>query len=159
MSGVRFYRADKRDFVVGDEIYSAGEFHLLNPVGISELEEVFEAARPKGLPERGQSLFVFESLKDARKHWSKMADGKLYEVNVAPQAVLFRADMALVDSAYRASAVLSALLEHARKYWAAEKSEVPVIEVLVSSATVSAIVSKDQKERREYLKSWALVYS
>lgn len=75
---MRLYRADKRDFSVGDLITSANEFALKNPNGSEQIEHIFEQQRPHGKPNRIGSLFLFENEIVALKHWSKMANGKIY---------------------------------------------------------------------------------
>lgn len=88
-----------------------------------------------------------------------MKDGKLYEVEVELSDVLLRADMALVDSAHALLGCADQIAEKADKYWAERRGENATIEVLVNSARVSRIISKDDKERYEYLRSRVLVRS
>lgn len=154
-----FFRVDKRDFVVGDAVLPAGEFWDKAPEGTQEVEAVFESRRPAHLPQRVGTLYVFEALEDAKKYWSKMKDGKLYEVEVELSDVLLRADMALVDSAHALLGCADQIAEKADKYWAERRGENATIEVLVNSARVSRIISKDDKERYEYLRSRVLVRS
>lgn len=154
-----FFRVDKRDFDIGDAVLPAGEFWDKAPSGTQEVEVVFESRRPAHLPQRVGALYVFEALKDAKKYWSKMKDGKLYEVEVKLSDVLLRADMALVDSAHALLGCAGQIAEKADMYWAEGRGENATIEVLVNCARVSRIISKDDKERYEYLRSWMLVRS
>jgi len=157
MEPCKFFRADKRDFSVGDTVASAGEFLAKNPPASSDIERAFEDKRPKNLPPRAECLYVFEYLEDANKHWSKMTGGKLYEVTVQPGDILHRADMSLVDSAYVSRSVPHEVAACAQRYWSGECGSKPVIEVLVKSAQVSAVISRDEQERKAFFKSWALV--
>jgi len=147
------YRADKRDFIVGEIIETAGEFTTQNPEGSEEIENLFESARPNKKPIRSTCLYLFEDLTVAKKHWSKMADGKLYEVEVDEALILHRADMRLVDKAYctKDEAERNAC---ASEYWSGIETSNPRIEILVENAVVVKIVSKDQNERRKYLVNW-----
>ena len=152
-----FYRADKRNFEVGESIVSAGEFILQNPDGSQEVENIFEKFRPESCCSRKQVLFVFKNECDAKKHWSKMIGGILYEVKVHRDNVLFEADMALFNSAYVEKKDSDAVCRYAKQYWAGNVSEKPIIEVFLknSSAEVSRVISKDRQEREKYFKSWA----
>lgn len=152
---MKLYRADKRDFSVGELIRTAGEFVTLNPEGSQRVEECFEQERPTDKPLREKCLYLFESLDVAKKHWSKMTGGMLYEIDIDESMILHRADMQLVDAAYRESDE-NALKKCAIDYWAGVETPSPRIEILVSEAIVSRVVSKDQKERVEFFKSWAL---
>lgn len=152
---MQLYRADKRDFNVNDVISTAGEFVSKNPEGSMDIEKIFEAVRPNNKPLRSACLYLFEDLETAKKHWSKMTDGKLYQVDVDDKATLHRADMRLVDKAF-CSNEESEKQDCARNYWSGIETENPRIEILVLNATVTGIVSKDQNERINYLRSWAL---
>jgi hypothetical protein len=154
-----FFRVDKRDFYVGDAVLPAGEFWDKAPAGTQEVEAIFESRRPAHLPQRVGALYVFEALEDAKKYWSKMKDGKLYEVEVELSDVLLIADMALVDSAHALLGCADQIEEKADRYWAEGRGENATIEVLVKRARVSRVVSKDDKERYEYLRSRVLVRS
>lgn len=89
----------------------------------------------------------------AKKHWSKMADGKLYEVRIEDSEVMHRGDMRLVDEAFCCSD-LADIEACADRYWNGEKTASPRMELIVQSATVSAVLSKDHDERRRYLINW-----
>lgn len=151
---MKLYRADKRDFNVGDEIVSANEFTFMNPDGSQEIENIFEQNRPCGKPERSGPLYLFDDEMVAKKHWSKMADGKLYEVEIRQEPILHRGDMRFVDEAF--SAQNSTTRNRcAKDYWEGAESGSPRMELLVTRAFVTKVISKDQVERREFLKSWA----
>jgi len=157
MESRKFFRADKREFSVGEIVVSARDFLAKNPLGSSDIENAFEDVRPKSLPPREECLYVFECLKDAQKHWSKMTGGKLYEVTVEPGDILHRGDMSLVDSAFVSRSVPDEVAANAQQYWSGEFGPKPVIEVLVKSARVSAVISKDEQKRKAYFKNWTLV--
>ena len=86
-----------------------------------------------------------------------MTGGKLYAVTVEPGNILHRADMSLVDSAYVSRSVPGEVAACAQRYWSGECGSKPVIEVLVKNARVSAVISKDEQERKAYFKSWVLI--
>ncbi len=155
MSTQTFYRADKRDFAVGEVVGSAGEFLTKNPEGSQDVEDVLEETRPERYPSRNQ-LYVFENIQDAKKHWSKMTGGKLYEVLVENRHILHRGDMSLVDMAFRSRDTAEIVRQFARRYWSGEVTEKPVIELLVQSARVSRVISKDEEERQAHLRSWTM---
>lgn len=152
---MKLYRADKRNFIVGETIKSAGEFTSRNPEGSNLIEDLLESLRPSEKPERSKCLYLFEDLTVAKKHWSKMTDGKLYEVEVDEQSILHRADMQLVDSAF-VSEDSKEKAEFANDYWLGKETGMPRIEVLVDQAEVVSVISKNQDERRAYFRSWAL---
>lgn len=154
----KFFRADKRDFSVGDTVVSAGEFLDKNPTGSADIEKAFEDNRPKKLPPRAECLYVFLTIEDAKKHWSKMSGGKLYEVTVDGNNIFFRGDMSLVDCAYVNLSAPETVAACAKSYWSGECGSKPVIEILVKEARVSAVISKNEQERKEYFKSWAMIY-
>ena len=82
-----------------------------------------------------------------------MTDGKLYEVRIEDSEVRHRGDMRLVDAAFCCSD-LADIEACADRYWNGEMTASPRMELLVQSATVSAILSKDQVERRHFLLNW-----
>ncbi|NJA07566.1 hypothetical protein HC024_17790 [Methylococcaceae bacterium WWC4] len=150
---MKLWRADKRDFNVGDVITSANEFASLNPKGSNEIEQVFEHRRPDGKPNRVGCLYLFENEVVAKQHWSKMADGKLYEVELRDEPILHRGDMRFVDAAF-ASSDISTIEKCAIDYWEGIETEKPRIEILATRATIVQVISKDQVERRTYLMNW-----
>lgn len=152
---MKLYRADKRDFNIGDLIVTAGEFTTKNPEGSARIEHIFESVRPENKPTRSNCLYLFEDISVAKKHWSKMTEGKLYEVEIDENLILHRADMRLVDDAFLAEEESEAI-KCASNYWEGQETTTSRIEVLVQNATVTNIVSKDQHERGNFLKSWAL---
>ena len=106
--------------------------------------------------DRFPCVYVFSALSDAKKHWSKMTGGKLYEVAVADTDVLFEGDMSLVDLAFISRQVSEEVEACADRYWQGKCSEKPVIEVLVRNATVLTVVSNNETERQAYFRSWAI---
>lgn len=150
---MKLYRADKRDFDVGDEVTSANEFTSKNPDGSEDIERIFEEQRPPEKPKRSGPLYLFDNEVVAKKHWSKMADGKLYEVELREETILHKGDMRFVDEAFLAEDSLSKI-RCATDYWEGKESDKPRMELLVSRAFVIKIISKDQTERRKYLLNW-----
>jgi hypothetical protein len=153
MSLLTVYRVDKRDFLAGATIKSANQFQALNPNGSRRVEHIFECRRPESKPKRIGSLFLFEDLIVARKHWSKMKDGKLYEIQIEGSSIQHRGDMRLVDEAL-ACDDQSCMESCANRYWSGIETTSPRIELLVTSASVSKLISADQAERRSYLLNW-----
>ncbi len=153
---MKLYRADKRNFSIGDKLETAGEFQQKNPEGSHEIESIFESMRPSEKPQRAHCLYLFENLDAAKKHWSKMTDGKLYEVDLDVSKILHRADMQFFDMAFD-STDINERIKHANSYWSGIEAASPIIEILTESAVVSGIISQNQSERRAYLRScWAL---
>ena len=150
---MKLYRADKRDFNVGDEVTSANDFTSKNPEGSEEIEKIFEERRPTDKPKRSGPLYLFDNEVVAKKHWSKMADGKLYEVELREEAILHKGDMRFVDEAFAAQDS-SSKIKCAVDCWEGKESEKPRMESLVSKAFVTKVISKDQVERRKYLLNW-----
>lgn len=150
-----FYRVDKREFFAGDVITSAQEFLTKNPSGTDSVEAAFEAVRPGHKQKRDQCLYIFETLADAQRHWCKMTGGRLYAVAVEDEEVFHRADMALVDRAFREREDWNALQAYATAYWSSDLTEKPVIEILVKKATVLSVISKDERERLECFRKYA----
>lgn len=151
-----YFRADKRQFEVGDMIKSAGEFGFLNPLGSGDVEEIFERVRPGGKPSRIGSLFLFKDERAAKKHWSKMTGGNLYLAIPIVSSSNHEGDMRLINEAFNQRADATSVEQIASRYWSGELTEEPIVEILAASATISAIISKDQQERQAYFKSWAL---
>lgn len=156
MNTFTFFRADKRDFSVGDVLESAGEFLAKNPLGSMDNEKIFEKMRPNNLPPRAECLYVFEHLNDAKKHWSKMRGGKLYKVTVKISDILHKGDMSLVDLAFVNQSMPEVVATYVRQYWLGECTSKPVIEVLVRNALIAEVISKNDQERQAYFKSWAI---
>jgi hypothetical protein len=149
------YRADKRDFNVGDEIKTAGHFTTKNPQGSENIERIFESKRPNTKPLRSECLYLFEDIDVAKKHWSKMTGGKLYKIEIDDSLILHRADMQFIDLAFSKEDEVE-MDEIAINYWCGKETEKPQIEVLVLKAFVSGVISKVEDERIKYFKSWAL---
>ena len=153
MSLLTVYRVDKRDFLEGVTIESANQFQILNPNGSEQIEHIFERCRPESKPKRIGSLFLFEDLIVAKKHWSKMADSKLYEIQIESSSIQHRGDMRLVDEAFLC-ADQSCIESCANRYWSGIETTTPRMELLVTSASISKLISADQDERRRFLLNW-----
>lgn len=151
-----YFRADKRQFETGDVIESAAEFSKLNPPGSQDIESIFERVRPSDKPPRMGSLFLFKDERAARKHWSKMTGGNLYLATVAATCSAHEYDMRLIEEAFNRHADSAAVEAIAIRYWNGDITADPIVEVLVPSATISSVISKDQQERKEYFTNWAI---
>lgn len=146
-----YYRIDRRLFKVGDEIATASEYYGKFADIAKEVEDVLEASRPMTKRRRPECLFLFEDENCARKHWSKMTNGKLYEVSIGSAEVLHRGDMAQMDVMKRASESGQDISEVADAYWRGEHSPSPEIGIMVSSAVVTRVLSTSDAERKEHL--------
>jgi len=145
-----YYRVDKRDYEVGDRIMTAGEYVRLFTEEQRSIEGFLEESRPPEKPPREGSLFLFEDLGVARKHWSKMKQGKLYEVET-PTSVLHRGDMQLTEHLWKALQAGKSTQDLCAGYWRGDMTEKPEVEVLVAEAIVRAVISKDDGERHRHL--------
>ena len=148
---MKAYRADKRDFQPGDVIRSAGEYVGAFSREQRKVERCIDRGRQRHVPSRARSLFVFESLDAAKKHWSKMSDGKLYEVEIDEATIRHRGDMALVEQVHHAFQAGRDIKSLIAAYWNGDLTDAPEIEIMVEDARVMAVISKDQNERRQHL--------
>ena len=146
------FRVDKRDFNVGDVAKTAAEYFDKFPPETKLLEERFELFRPTIKPPRRECLFLFESLDAARNHWSIMTDGKLYKTDVPNDAILHRGDMRLLDVIADKTKAGESTKQTYVDYWNGVMTGEPIIEIMVASAPIIDIVSKDQEERITLLK-------
>lgn len=147
------YRVDRRLFEVGQKVGTAGEYYgEFNCIG-KEIEDALESIRPKGKKSRTKCLFVFEDEQCAKKHWSKMINGKLYEVSIESATIFHRGDMAQMDVMKLVRESGKDMGEVAEAYWREEFSNSPEIEVMVSCAVVTRVLSTSDSERGEYLQN------
>lgn len=151
-----YYRVDRRLFKVGDVISSANEYYDKFKGIAKTVEDTLEVTRPKNQKKlRTECLFVFEDEKCAKKHWSKMVDGKLYEVSIEGAITFHRGDMALMDAMKQLLEAGSDITKLAEDYWREECSAKPEMEILVSSAVVVDVISTSDNERKDHLtKRW-----
>lgn len=146
------FRVDKRAFEKGTRIASAHEYAARLDPPAASIEAELEQLRPADKPSRSHSLFVFESENSARKHWSKMTDGKLYRVEIDVGRIGHRGDMALLDEMLKARKGGRNTLELVARYWRGEMSEAPEVELMVPDAIVAEVLSTSEVERTDYLK-------
>ena len=95
--------------------------------------------------------FLVRQCGGAEWHWAKMANGILYECEIQEHSRLHRGDMRLIDLAGSELSSGQDPVPHAQKYWAGEGTGEPIWELLVTSATVTAVISDNQNLRRERL--------
>lgn len=148
-----YYRVDKRKFVVGQRIETAGQYYAKFTDIAKAIEDSLENNRPQSKPIRTSCLFLFCDEKCAKKHWSKMSEGKLYSVDVDEDSVLHTGDMALMDQMKSLYEQQEGIIELARDYWSGKFSTNPEVEVLVQSALVLNVISDCDTERKAYLKN------
>jgi hypothetical protein len=149
---ITMFRADKRDFAVGEHISTASDYYDKFLPETKAIEDQLEGFRPEGKPKRRESLFLFPSLDAAKKHWSIMNDGKLYKVQIGDDQILHRADMHWLDVIANQIRNGEPTEESYAKYWSSEMTSNVCVEVLVASAIVVEVISKDQDERKAFLK-------
>jgi len=88
------FRADKRDFEVGDVIATAGHYFDKFPEKTQLLEQRLEGFRPNDKPRRIDCLFLFESLDLAKRHWTIMKQRKLYShLSPGQPSLILRRDL------------------------------------------------------------------
>ena len=144
------YRVDRRDFSKGDTIASHGKFMSELTTKKKKVEEVLESKRPGGKLSRKNGLFIFESKEPALKHWLKMEKGKLYQVYFDDYS--HRGDMAKTEEIYKSLDEADYMEDLAEDYWNELMSSDAEVELIVDSAEVVEIISKDEEERRDELK-------
>lgn len=115
---MRYFRVDKRDFTPGDKIQSAQDYYEKFPPMPKAVEDALEICRPPYKVQRTSCVFVFEEEKCAKKHWSKMSNGKLYSAQLDDDLILHRGDMALMDAMKEMVESGNDISELALKYWA-----------------------------------------
>lgn len=152
-----YFRADKRDFSPNDKIQSAQDYYgKFSPIS-KAIEDTLEAHRPSRKIQRTSCVFVFEEEKCAKKHWSKMSNGKLYSILLDDDLILHRGDMALMDEMKKLLECGKDISDLVIKYWAGELSSKPEIEVLAASVEVKEVLSKCENERISYLRErWGI---
>jgi hypothetical protein len=148
-----YFRADKRFFISGQPITTAGQFNAKHPPHGKQAEEFLEGLRPADKPERVTSLMLFESEAVAREHCAKMTGGNLYQVQIDEDAILHRADMRLVDTIgaeFMAGTQPAETLGN--DYWSGTMTQKPIVEVLVKQGVVVADLGYSQAERKAYFR-------
>ena len=148
-----YYRADKRKFVAGEIIGTAGDFITKHPEAGRLAEIALENGRPIGKPQRGSCLMLFEEEACARRYWQKMANGLLYTVTIDPSQILHRGDMRTVDDIAARSMGDADVRQLVDAYWAGELSDYPCVEILVNVGTVVDVVGSNAQRVEELRKS------
>jgi len=146
---MKAYRVDRKNFDVADPVYPTGEyFDELDSKG-EIVENCLEENRPSNKPKRNKVLHIFQKLEDAQKFWSKMKTGKLSIVEIDDKELLHQGDMEITENMYKNSDDAHILKQLAEKYWSGKNTSNPEIEILVESAIVTEIFSKDETERKQ----------
>ncbi|WP_231890384.1 hypothetical protein [Methylomonas methanica] len=152
-----YYRVDKRPFSVGDKITTAKDYYGRFTGAAKAVEDFLEESRPGSKTCRTNCLFVFCDEQCAKKHWSKMSNGKLYHVEIYEDSICHRGDMALMDRMKELVEEGKSIEELAGAYWRSECSSAPEIEIMVESAFVIEVLSVSDAERLAYLKErWGI---
>lgn len=149
---MKLYRVDKRDFGIGDEVVSAQEYYYKFRELSKKVEDILETYRPINKTKRTSCVFSFENELDAKKHWAKMSNAKLYLISLGNNEILHRGDMTLLDEMQAVLEKGEDVSELAKKYWDGYLSDNPVIEILTKEIIVTEIISKSDLERLEYFK-------
>jgi hypothetical protein len=148
------FRADKRSFIVGSVIQTAGEYEGKFQGAARSVEDSLELHRPPTKVARATSLFLYEDERCARKHWIYLTGGKLYRASISPSEIRHRADIKWMDLMKERATDSQFLKDHAAKYWAGEVTANPVIEVLVPSAIVVDVIADSEDERNSALAAY-----
>lgn len=113
----------------------------------AKVEKIIAQNRPCEKPSRKESKFIFTDLESAKNRASRI-DSKLYEVDYEESNLMHRADWSWLGK-IKASLGDDKLCEkYAKSYWSEEKTEAPVIELLVSEAAVISEIEIPVEERR-----------
>lgn len=143
------YRTDRRDFETGSIITAGNEYQSkINEDG-KKLEAILEQNRPVNKPVRSKSLFVFETQKEAKRFWTIMSNSKFYEVTFEDTDILHIGDMSITEEMYKNISNDEVLKRLAEKYWAGERTENPRIEIIISNAIISKVISKSESDRKK----------
>jgi hypothetical protein len=153
-----YFRADKRRFSVGDTILpTGGDFAELHQDIGKEMEELLARLRPKKKPVRRDNLFVFEDVEAAKKYWSKMKGGNLYEVEIDAKRILHRGDMELTEEIGRLLRGKQDATQLAIQYWKGVMSKAPEVELLVPQATALQLLGSEAERLEELKRRWGVV--
>jgi hypothetical protein len=145
---MRTYRIDNRIIKIGDELLPQGKYQGELDKKKIRVEEILERNRPKDKPQRGSVLMLFRNFQNAKKHWTIQKDSKFYNVELLEAEILHIGDYTKVEQLYKCVEDEEQANRIAREYWAGEMSENGIPEIFVGKATVSEIVSDDEKERK-----------
>ncbi|MHA7968094.1 hypothetical protein [Rhizobium sp. CAU 1783] len=148
---MKLYRADKRVFQQGDTIKTAGHFEQKHPEAGQKLETLMRERKPADKPDRSECLMLFCDEEAARLFHSKMTGGHLYKVHVDPASILHEGDMNLVNQLAVLVAAGEAPIDGIDRYWRGERTDTPVIEVLLKSGVIVEEITVTSDEKTEYL--------
>lgn len=154
MVRVTCFRADKRQFAVGQVIKTAGHFTDMHP-GPGKLAEVLLGrAKPVNLPDRSECLMLFPDEHRARDFCSRMSGGLLYKVEVDEEDVVHRGDMHIVDTiALNFHRGINDNDELAKSYWRGDILTDPCVEVLVLEGVVLEQLDFSQVDREDLIRA------
>ncbi|WP_105421850.1 hypothetical protein [Neorhizobium sp. T25_27] len=148
---MEFFRADKRVFEQGDAINTAGHFEDKHPEAGRHLEALMRERKPADKPDRSECLMLFRDEEAARLFHSKMTGGHLYRVYADPASILHEGDMNLVNQLAVLVAAGEAPIDGIDRYWREERTDTPIIEVLLKSAVIVEEIAVTSNEKAEYL--------
>ena len=131
---MEFYRADTRVFQQGGTIKTAGRFEQKYSEAGQKLEALTRERKPADKPDRSECLMLFRDEEAARLFHSKMTGAHLYRVQVDPASILHEGDMNLVNQLAVLVAAGEAPIDGIDPYWREERTDIPIIEVLLKSA-------------------------
>ena len=145
-----FYRVDKRRFNSDDMITPLTTFEEVMNESQQEVENSLDELRPSGVPARKECLYVFCNLSSALIFCSKYG-GYIYEVDIEPTDVYWRADMNMLDNIFDVfkitdcNDIRTAIV---RRYWKeGAHTFQPCYEYLVRQAKVISIVFKEENAK------------
>ena len=157
---MHFYRVDKRRFNSDDMITPLTTFEEVMNESQQEVENSLNELRPSGVPARKECLYVFCNLSSALIFCSKYG-GYIYEVDIEPTDVYWRADMNMLDNIhdiFKITEYKDVRATVVRRYWE-EGSHTfqPCYELLVRQAKVINIVF-DKEGAKDLIKSEVEMY-
>ena len=147
-----YYRADKRPFMPGDPIRTAGDFSDSHPPALKLAEKLLASTKSDAKPSRADCLMLFENEECAREYCAKLIAGRLYKVRISPEAILHRGDMHIVDTIGLKLSKHEDASADAKAYWSGQENDLPCIEVLVAAGIVEEELEFTSAERKQRIR-------
>ena len=151
-----FYRIDNRDYKIGDKVEPQCEYQKKIEEKKLQVEQIIEANRPENKPKRNTILMLFQNYQDAKRHWSRQSNSKFYKVQIIGN-ILHKGDYNKTDMILKQLDKAETVTIIAKEYWAGIINESSIIEIFVTGAAVTEIVSDSEEERKKaLLERWKL---
>lgn len=144
---MKYYRIDRREFVIGDVITPSAAF--INNIAVQrlEVENLLENSRPDTKPNRNEIVKLFDSFIAAKQYWVLDSNSKFYEVEIQPTDILHRGNYPLIERLAKETNE-DIRNEIANQYWNDEVVDDTVAENFVNQATVIRIICDNEKVRK-----------